>query len=89
MRDSELVPKILGSIANNVLEGAFPAVLARAGNEACLAADEFFSVRLSNARTQTAYARQVGRFLASCKDNSLELHQVTPGIAGGFLDEIL
>ena len=67
---------------------AFPAVLARAGKAACLAADEFFSARISNPHTRAAYAHQVGRFLAWCEREGLELRQVTPGLAGRFLDEI-
>ena len=60
----------------------------RAGASACLAADEFFSARISNPHTRTAYAHQVSRFLAWCEDEGLELHQVTPGLAGRFLDEL-
>ena len=55
---------------------------------ACLAADEFFSARISNPHTRTAYAHQVSRFLTWCENEGLELHQVTPGLAGRFLDEL-
>ena len=44
--------------------------------------------RISNPHTRTAYAHQVSRFLAWCEDQGLELHQVTPGLAGRFLDEL-
>ena len=54
----------------------------RAGKAACFAADVFFSARISNPHTRTAYAHQVSRFLAWCEDQGLELHQVTPGRAG-------
>ena len=30
----------------------------------------------------------MGRFLTWCEDQGLELHQVTPGLAGRFLDEL-
>ena len=60
----------------------------RAGASACLAADEFFSARISNSHTRTAYAHQVSRFLTWCENEGLELHQVTPGLAGRFLDEL-
>ncbi len=88
MADLELLPKTEDSLSKNDLEGAFPAVLVRAGKAACFAADEFFSVRLSNPHTRTAYAHQVGRFLARRKDEGLELHQVTRGLASRFLDEL-
>ena len=60
----------------------------KAGKAACFAADEFFSARLSNPPTRTVYARQVSRFLAWCEDQGLELRQVTPALAGRFLDEL-
>ena len=88
MDAQELVPKNPDSLAENHLEGTFPAVLVRAGKAACFAADEFFSSRISNPHTRTAYAHQVSRFLAWCEEQGLELRQVTPGQAGRFLDEL-
>ena len=88
MSAQELVPKNPDSLTENQLEGAFPAVLARAGKTACFAADEFFRARLSNPHTRTAYAHQVSRFLTWCEEQGLELHQVTPGLAGRFLEEL-
>ena len=88
MNAQDLVPKTPDTLAETDLEGAFPAILVRAGKAACFAADEFFSARISNPHTRTAYAHQVGRFLTWCEDQGLELHQVTPGLAGRFLDEL-
>ena len=85
MSTQELVPKNPDSPAETELQGAFPAILVCAGKAACFAADEFFSARLSNSHTRTAYAHQVSRFLAWCEDEGLELHQVTPVLAGRFL----
>ena len=85
MADLELVPKNPDSLTETDLQRAFSAVLARAGKAACFAADEFFRARLSPSRI--AYGHQVGRFLAWCEDEGLELRQVTPGLAGRFLDE--
>ena len=65
-----------------------PAVLERAGANALFAADEFFAARISNPHTRRAYARVVRRFLAWCEDNGLELPQVSPGLAGRFIDEL-
>ena len=62
-----------------------PAVLRRVGAVACFAADEFFSVRISNAETRRAYGRTVRWFLAWCDDENIELAGVTPGLAGRFL----
>ena len=88
MAAQELVPKTPDSLTENELERTFPAILVRAGASACLAADEFFSARISNPHTRTAYAHQVSRFLTWCENEGLELHQVTPGLAGRFLDEL-
>ena len=88
MTDQKLALKTEYSPAETDLEGTFPAILVRAGASACLAADEFFSARISNPHTRTAYAHQVSRFLTWCENEGLELHQVTPGLAGRFLDEL-
>ena len=65
-----------------------PAVLRRAGKNALFAADEFFAARISNPHTRRAYARIVGRFLAWCGNQDLELRQVSPGLAGRFIDQL-
>ena len=67
---------------------AFPALLQRAGKAACLAADEFFAAQISNPPTRRAYARPVGRFLAWCQAQGIELCQVTPGRAGRFIEDL-
>ena len=65
-----------------------PAVLERAGANALFAADEFFAARISNPHTRRAYARVVRRFLAWCEEEHLEFPQVSPGLAGRFIDEL-
>lgn len=69
------------SLMETKLQGVSSTVLARASNAACLAANEFFWARLSNAHTWSPYGEQVGRFPAWCEDDGLELHQVTLGLA--------
>ena len=88
MSAQDLVPKNPDSLSETELQGTFPVVLARAGKAACFAADEFFRARLSNPHTRTAYAHQVSRFLTWCEDQGLELRQITPGLAGRFLDQL-
>ena len=63
---------------------AFPLISRRAGKNACVAADKFFSGRLSNPPTRSAYAQPVGRFLAWCEEQGIELRQVAPGLADPF-----
>ena len=72
----------------SALSKAFPAILQRAGTAACFAADEFFAAKISNPHTRRAYARPVGRFLTWCEEHGIELRQVTPGLAGRFIEEI-
>ena len=79
---NELVPRI------TALSETFPAILQRAGKNAMFAADEFFSAQVSNPHTRRAYARAVGRFLAWCDAQGIELSQVTPGLAGRFIEEL-
>ena len=79
---NELVPR------TSALSETFPAILQRAGKNAIFAADEFFSAKISNPHTRRAYARPVGRFLAWCEEQGIELSQVTPGLAGRFIEEL-
>jgi hypothetical protein len=63
------------------------AVLQRTPN-ACFAAEEFFKASISNEHTRRAYGRIVGRFLGWCDKRKIELHNVTPGIAGDYFGQI-
>ena len=73
---------------SEALAKTFPLVLQRAGKNALFAADEFFSARISNPHTRRAYARPVGRFFTWCEEQGIELRQVTPGLAGRFIEEL-
>ena len=75
-------------ISRTVCAWTVPAVLERAGAKAIFAADEFFAARISNPHTRRAYARGVRRFLTWCEQEHLELPQVSPGLAGRFIDEL-
>ena len=43
---------------------------------------------ISNPHTHRAYARPVGRFLTWCQAQGIELCQVTPGLAGRFIEDL-
>lgn len=88
MSDTDLILTIPDPLEQKMVGEAFPPVLVRAGRAACFAADEFFRARISNPHTRKAYARHVSRFLAWCEDARLDLPQVTPGLAGQFIDEL-
>ncbi len=78
MTERSLALRIPDSLDRKDAETDFPAVLVRAGQAACFAADEFFSARISNPHTRQAYARAVSAFLTWCEAQELELQQVTP-----------
>ena len=63
------------------------ALLKRSPN-ATFAADEFFRASIGNEHTRRAYGRIVGRFLTWCGDRKLELHNITPGLAGDYLGQL-
>ena len=65
-----------------------PAVLDRAGPRARFAAEEFFGAQLRNPHTRRAYARWISRFLVACDAAGVELTQVTPGLAGRWIEEL-
>ena len=65
-----------------------PAVIVRAGGNARFAYDEFFKATLNNPHTRRAYGRIVHRFLDWCRQYDLELHRITPGLAGDYLGQI-
>ena len=62
--------------------------LARAGQHAVFATDEFFSACVVNPHTRRAYSRAVRRFLDWCELQNLDLERVTPGAAGRFIEEL-
>ena len=68
------------------MSAAAVAVLQHTPN-AGFAADEFFNASINNEHTKRAYGRIVGRFLAWCADRKLELHTITPGLAGDYLGQ--
>ena len=61
------------------------AVLQRSSGNAVFAAEEFFKATINNEHTRRAYTRIVNRFLTWCNDQGLELHRITPGLAGEYL----
>ena len=63
------------------------AVLHRTPN-ASFAADEFFKASISNEHTRRAYGRIVARFLVWCIARKLEVHSITPGLAGEYISQL-
>jgi integrase/recombinase XerD len=67
---------------------ALPSLIAAAGPAAAFAWDEFFSGSIRNPHTRRAYAHAVRRFLAWAASEGHELHRITPGQVGGYLDRL-
>jgi site-specific recombinase XerD len=65
-----------------------PAIIARSGGNAGFAYEEFFKASISNEHTRRAYARIVGRLLAWCETNGIELRFLTPGLAGDYIGQL-
>lgn len=65
-----------------------PAIIARSGGNAPFAYEEFFKASISNEHTRRAYARIVGRLLAWCEVNDVELRHITPGMAGEYIGQL-
>ena len=66
----------------------FPAPLFTPTPQAARRMLEFFTAQINNPHTRRAYARIVGRFLAWCEEQGIELRQITPGLAWRFIEEI-
>jgi integrase/recombinase XerD len=71
----------------NPLSPAAIAVLEKTSN-AFFAADEFFKAKVTNDHTRRAYGRIVERFLMWCDKRGLAVHQITPGLAGEYMDAV-
>ena len=67
---------------------AIPAVLHQAGTAAVIATHEFFHARLTNPHTRRAYGRWIGRFLQDLETAGIALCNVSPGIAGRWIEEL-
>jgi integrase/recombinase XerD len=67
---------------------SLPRLIAEAGVAASYAWDEFFRGSLRNPHTRTAYSRAVQRLLAWLEKLGVSLSQVTPGMIGGYFDEL-
>ncbi len=80
--ETTLVPAPAVALATH----AVPALVVRAGGNARFAYDEFFKASIGNAHTRRAYARIVDRFLSWCDERGLELVNITPGLAGEFIN---
>jgi site-specific recombinase XerD len=62
--------------------------VADAGPAAAFAWDEFFRGSIRNPHTRTAYSRAVRALVAWLEDRRIPLAMVTPGMLGGYFDEL-
>jgi integrase/recombinase XerD len=69
-------------------DAPLPSVIAEAGTAAAFAWDEFFRASLRNPHTRTAYSRAINKLLIWLERLGVSLAQVTPGMIGGYFDEL-
>lgn len=69
-------------------KAGLPESVARGGEAAVFAWEEFFVGKLRNPHTRAAYLRAVQRFLAWCERQGVELPRITPGMVGAYFDEL-
>ncbi|HEX4608769.1 MAG TPA: tyrosine-type recombinase/integrase [Urbifossiella sp.] len=69
-------------------DASLPRLIADAGPAAAFAWDEFFRGQVRNPHTRTAYSRAVRALLAWLEDRQIPLAMVTPGMLGGYFDEL-
>jgi integrase/recombinase XerD len=65
-----------------------PRLIAEAGVTAAFAFDEFFRASIRNPHTRAAYSRAVLKLLAWLDKLGVSLAQITPGVIGGYFDEL-
>jgi integrase/recombinase XerD len=69
-------------------DSSLPRLIAEAGVAAAFAWDEFFRASIRNPHTRTAYSRAVQKLLRWLEKLGVSLSQVTPGMIGGYFDEL-
>lgn len=79
---SELIP------VTPVRTLSVPDAITELGPAAEFAYEEFFAAQVRNRHTRAAYQRAVGRFLAWLGTTGRSLPQVTPGMVGGYFDNL-
>lgn len=89
-KKAEILPSPLIPLERGKRASSFPAP--RIVSESCPAAvfawDEFFRGSLRNSHTRTTYSRAVRRLLGWLEDRDVPLNQVTPGMIGGYFDDL-
>jgi integrase/recombinase XerD len=90
IENTELI--VSPSASFNLIERRSPSSVPRIVSDASPAAnfawDEFFRASLRNPHTRIAYSRAVMRLLAWLDKLGVSLAQVTPGMIGGYFDEL-
>jgi integrase/recombinase XerD len=82
------VPTTSPEQEHRALSFPVPQLVSDASPAASFAWDEFFRAHLRNPHTRTAYSRPVRRLLAWLDELGVSLAQVTPGMIGGYFDEM-
>ena len=73
----------------SIVRLAPPKMVMSFGEAGKVAWDEFFKGKIRNPHTRTAYLRAVQRFLAWSERYATELKEITPGLIGEYLDQLV
>ncbi len=82
------LPAVADNLPANVRHGDLPEIVARAGDAARFAWDEFFRAEIRNPHTRKAYSQAVRQFLKWTDAQAVALHAITPAIVGDYLDQL-
>ncbi len=85
----DAVPAVVGN--STVLSDrreSLPDIIVRAKASARFAWEEFFDAEIANDNTRRAYKRAIIRFLGWCAAQHLELHTITPGHVGRYMQSL-
>jgi site-specific recombinase XerD len=87
---SELVPyQPSGSITENAANGAVPALVAGAGDDAARRFLEFFAASIRNKNTRVAYYHNIRQFFAWCERRGIDgLRRIEPLHVALYIEEL-
>ncbi len=80
------LPAVAGNLPANSRQADLPAIVARTGDAARFAWDEFFRAEIRNPHTRKAYAQAVRQFLAWCDARGATIAAIAPAMVGDYLD---
>lgn len=82
------MPEISRSEILSIRNANLPSLIRSAGDHAGRRFVEFFTAHIRNPGTRAVYARAVNRFCCWCDRRSVTLHEVSPFIVAGYIEQL-